>query len=474
MTSVSVSFPQTPIAKTTTSRAAHRALTSKRVAFSTLGCKVNLFESELISEKLVGDHYQRVNFSDKADLYVINTCTVTAEADRQARQTVRRAVRQNPDAWVVVTGCYAQMDAKTCSEIPGVDLVVGNSQKLDIPHLLNDLYQHRLPPVLLRDLDKEISLPDQLLHGFEGRTRAFVQIQQGCDQACTFCIIHSARGPSRSFSAEMIKRQCERLIMNGYGEIVICGVDIGSYGADFAEKNFGLTELLCALLEIKGEYRLRLSSIDPAHITDGFIELLRTNVKICPQLHLSLQSANTLILKRMKRRATREQVYRRIAALRTAVPELVLSADIMVGFPTESDQHFHDTLSAVSDLEIAYPHVFTYSARPGTPASRIPSQVSKSIGRQRSIAVRNAGQAVWKKVASGLVGQRQTVLVESSQPHDSENLISMAGRASNYFPVEFSVSPGNGESGPCKWVEVEVTGTRGAKLTGRKFSGVSV
>ncbi len=449
------------------------------MAFSTLGCKVNVFESELLAEKIVGNQYRRVGCTDQADLHIINTCTVTAEADRQARQLVRRVVRQNPDAWVVVTGCYAQMAPQTCADIPGVDLVVGNSQKLAIPELLDDLYQGNLPPVLLKDIDREISLPDQLLQGFEGHSRAFVQIQQGCDQGCTFCIIHTARGRNRSFSPTMIKRQCQRLIMNGYGEIVLCGVDIGSYGSDFAHE-MGLTALLRSLLEIDGKidrqmnshYRFRLSSIDPAHITDEFIDLLSRHPRICPQLHLSLQSANSLILKRMKRRATRALIYERVAALRAALPDLVLSADILVGFPTESEVHFSDTLDAINELEIAYPHVFRYSPRLGTPAARIPAQVPMPIRKRRAKAARATGKAVWKRVAERQIGQHKTVLVESA--HKSANKV-IIGRADNYFAVEFqdcsNQSGGKDENSrgnqDCRWVDLEIIGVGDNVLLGR-------
>lgn len=433
--------------------------------------------------------YRRVPAGQHADLYVINTCTVTAEADRQARQLVRRAVRQNPAAWVVVTGCYAQIQPQTCAEIPGVDLVVGNSQKLDIPDLLDELYQGKLPPILLKDIDREISLPKQLLQGFEGHSRAFVQIQQGCDQGCTFCIIHTARGANRSFPAKMIKRQCQRLIMNGYGEIVICGVDIGSYGSDFQDSNKGINQnsniskcmlsaLLRSLLENDAstgrDYRLRLSSIDPAHISDEFIALLSNHSRICPQLHLSLQSANSLILKRMKRRATKALIYERISALRAAVPDLVLSADILVGFPTETEAHFSDTLRAIHELEIAYPHVFRYSPRPATPAARIPSQVPIPIRKQRAKAAREAGKEVWKKVATAQLGKRTTVLVEAANDkgngkvNDNGRINSdwSVGRAANYFPVKFKDTLPkrsreeyrNQQDNNCRWVDLKIIG----------------
>ena len=415
----------------------NRASKPRTVAFATLGCKVNTFETEQIAQRLGDRAYQRVGNTGLADLHIINTCTVTAEADRQARQQVRKIIRKNPQAWIVVTGCYAQMDPDACAAIPGVDLVVGNSQKLDIPDLLEDLYEGKLPPIMLRDIDKEISLPDQLLQGFEGRSRAFVQIQQGCDQGCTFCIIHTARGPNRSFSLASIARQCQRLILNGYGEIVLCGVDIGSYGSDLNRGELGddveLSDLVAHLLTLQGDFRLRLSSIDPIHITDRFIQLMADNPKICPQLHLSLQSASTLILKRMKRRATRQIVYERIQSLRNALPDLVLSADILVGFPTEEESHFDDTLIAIDELEIAYPHVFSYSARQGTPAARIPRQVEKPIRKARADLARKMGQQVWQRVAQRQVGRTLRVLTETTMDCDSGLILA---RADNYFPVK--------------------------------------
>ncbi len=461
----------TATASDSTTQVTHTPAT-KSFSIATLGCKVNQFESELIAQKLTTQHYRRVAHNASADLCLINTCTVTAEADRQARQLVRRAIRNNPDAWIVVTGCYAQMDADACAAIPGVDLVVGNGAKLDIPELLEQLYDGELPPVMVGDLDREISLPQQLISGFDGRVRAFVQIQQGCDQGCTFCIIHKARGPNRSFPAALIRRQVERLAINGYRELVVCGVDIGSYGSDFSPcgdpPGAGLTELLRQLTTIEraidGNIRLRLSSIDPAHITDSLIELLATEPMICPQLHLSLQSANTLILKRMKRRATREMVYERIEQLRRAVPHLVLSADLLVGFPTETSAHFHETLEAVDDLEIAYPHVFAYSSRPGTPAARIPNQVPFDERKRRAALVRERGRRVWRRVAERQIGTRTRVLIEGG-----ENLPASAppgwvrGRAANYFPVLFDPRQGQ----PGDWAEVEISAVEGDALVGR-------
>ena len=440
-----------------------------RVRLATFGCKVNAFESELIGQKLADLQYQRVDADQPTDVFVVNTCTVTAEADRQARQQIRRVIRRNPAAWVVVTGCYAQIDPAACAAIPGVDLVVGNSRKLDIPALLAPLYRGLLPPVMVDDVDREISLPDQLLTGFAGRTRAFVQIQQGCSQGCTFCIIHTARGPNRSFSMRMIRRQVERLVMNCYREIVICGVDIGSYGDDMPEQSIALADLLAQLVTIQGDFRLRLSSIDPAHISDQLIELIAREPKICRQLHLSLQSGNTLILKRMKRRATRAVLYQRIAQLRQCVPDMVLSADILVGFPTEEAVHFADTLAAVEQLEIPFPHVFPYSSRAGTPAARIVRQVPVAVRKQRAAQIRAQGRSVWRRVARRQVGRRFKVLLESVHQQHDLAARRLRGRADNYFAVEIHLPAG--QTPPPQvagdWLEVNIIGVGERELIAR-------
>ncbi len=413
----------------------------RRFAVSTLGCKVNAFESELIAQNLaVSGDFKRVSVKETADLYVINTCTVTHEAGRQTRQEVRRVIRRSPNAIVIVTGCYAQMEPEACVSIPGVDLVLGNDRKLDVHNLLPVLEQGNMPQVLVGDLDEHISLPSQLLTGFDGHTRAFVQVQQGCDQGCTFCIIHRARGRSRSFKPSMIKRQVQRLLINGHKEIVICGVDLGSYGKDFGYTDgvsMHLTDLLAEITEtgyrLGRAFRLRLSSLDPAHLSDKLIHFMASEPRVCSHLHLSLQSANTLILKRMKRRYDRELIYERIQKMRDCLPDLVISADVMTGFPTETDEQFQDTLRAIDDLEIAYPHVFPFSERDGTPAARIPKQVPHAVRKQRARLVRGAGARVRDNVLERWVGQSVRVLIESRNKKSEEN--SARARMDNYLPV---------------------------------------
>lgn len=420
-------------------RATSLSATAKRVGITTLGCKVNTYESELIGETLKTDDWQVVANTEPADLYLINTCTVTREADRQARQEVRRAVKRNPEALVVVTGCYAQMDAEACAAIPGVDLVLGNDRKLDMHQLLPRLESGELPKVLVGDLDQHVSLPDQLLAGYEAHTRAFVQIQQGCDQGCTFCIIHVARGPSRSLPPSLIKRQVQRLVLNGYPEIVICGVDLGSYGDDLAlgQSRFDLVDLLKELLELECDpnnpFRIRLSSIDPHHISDSLIELWASEPRICPHMHLSLQSGNTLILKRMKRRYSADHVRERISRLRAQMPELVISADIMVGFPTETEEQYQDTEQMLRDIEVAFPHTFSYSERDGTPAARIPDakQVPVNERKERNLRLRNSAKPIRAALRIAKVGENAWVLPERGAKRDGYTLC----RAEDYLAV---------------------------------------
>jgi len=445
MTSIEISLDKigVPLKRTDDDRAVKGGVfsnsASKRVGITTLGCKVNTYESELIGETLQTNNWTVVPNTSKADLYLINTCTVTQEADRQARQQVRKAIKLNPDALIVVTGCYAQIDPQACADISGVDLVLGNDRKLDLYKLLPELEKGVLPTVMVGDLDQHISLPEQLLAAYEKHTRAFVQIQQGCDQGCTFCIIHVARGPSRSISPSLIKRQVQRLVLNGFPEIVICGVDLGAYGNDLATANarFDLVDLLGELLSLEHEpenpFRIRLSSIDPHHITDRLVELMASEPRICPHIHLSLQSGNTLILKRMKRRYDAAHVRQRITKLRSGLPNLVMSADVMVGFPTETEEQYLDTEYMLAELDIAFPHVFSYSERSGTPAARIPidRQVPVTERKQRNARLRASVKPLQRRLRESRLGQTAWVLPEMSTKREGYTLC----RAEDYLSV---------------------------------------
>ena len=433
-------------------------------ATTTLGCKVNLFESGLIGHSLQNINWQQVDHTDHADLYIVNTCTVTSEADRQARQTVRRLIRQNPQSLIVVTGCYAQISPDACAEIPGVDLVLGNDRKLDLHQLLPDLIQGERPAGLVGDPNEQVSLPQDIVEDCDGHTRAFVQVQQGCNQGCTFCIIHTARGPSRSFPITLIRRQVERLVLNGYREIVLCGVDIGSYGDDLSTDKpaYNLAKLLTEISSLDGDFRLRISSIDPSYLDSELIDVLAGEEKICPHFHLSLQSGNTLILKRMKRRYTAELMYQRVGELSARIPGAVFGADIMAGFPTESDQAFEDSVIMVERLGIAFPHVFSYSDRPGVPAQRIPSQVPHSLRKQRTRRLIETGEKVRKDLFERVVKNqlKAAVLVEKQEPgcpHRS------TGRSAEYLPIVIQT----GSFAPGMLINVQITGIDGSRLIAR-------
>ncbi len=407
----------------------------RSVVVETLGCKVNLFESEYITNQIQSRQLSKKQ-GDANGICIINTCTVTREADRQSRQTIRRAIRKHPDSTIIVTGCYAEMQPDECASIPGVDYVVPGSRKLEIPQLIaGEIPAESLLP--LDQTDSQVSLPVKAIAGFETRSRANLQVQQGCDNGCTFCIIHKARGASRSISPTTVMRQVEQYVSQGFAEIVICGIDLGSYGADLAagkQQNIDIAVLTAELAARHPNCRFRLSSIDPAHITPNLIDAMAQHDNICPHIHLSLQSAAPIILKRMKRRYGPDVVYDVVTELRKVRPELILSADIMAGFPTESDADFELTRQAIFDLEITYPHVFAYSERDDTPAARIPRQVPHDIRKMRARKLREAGEAVRKTVLERYVNQTGTALVEG--PVNQQNSV-YRSRLSNFLPIYF-------------------------------------
>ena len=430
-----------------------------RVALTTLGCKVNAYESAIIAQRLGADHWTRVGERECADLYVINSCTVTAEADRQTRQAVRRALRLNPAARVVVTGCYAQNDPQACADIPGVSLVVGNEQKLSIPGLICDLPVQSGRPAPVR-MGQSVDVPIQLLNGYHDRTRALVQVQQGCDQSCTFCVIHRARGASRSLAVDAVVRQVRRFIAQGYREIVVCGIDLGSYGQERGGPAVSLAALLAYIANLPGDFRIRLSSLDPVHLDDQLLEVLASSPRFCPYLHLSIQCGSTLILKRMGRRYDAALVRERVVQARGRIPGLILGGDIMVGFPTESAEDFAQTLRLIDDLNIIYPHVFTYSARPGTPAARISRQVPKNVRRERAAVLRQAGQQLRTRALDSQLWQEAEMLVEQVNPGGSA---AYHGRLANYMPVWLSTPP----AGAGCFQAAQIVGRQGDTLVAR-------
>jgi threonylcarbamoyladenosine tRNA methylthiotransferase MtaB len=359
----------------------------------TFGCRLNAFESEVIRRAATS--------AGLSDAVIVNTCAVTAEAERQARQAIRRARRRHPEATIIVTGCAAEIDPERYAALPEVDRVLGNRAKLQ-------------PQSYLSEGAPSADLAETAYHfidGFEGKSRAFLQVQQGCDHRCAFCIIPYARGPSRSVPMGLVADQARRLVAAGYREIVLTGVDLTAYGADLPGRpSLGqmIRRLFAAVPQLK---RLRLSSLDPAEIDEELWRLLAEEKRLMPHLHLSLQAGDDLILKRMKRRHSRAQaidVARRARALR---PEVALGADLIAGFPTETEDMFRRSLDLIAECGLPFVHVFPYSVRPETPAARMP-QLPAQIIKERAARLRAAGAAVLAEELRSRIGSESDVLIE--------------------------------------------------------------
>ena len=366
----------------------------------TFGCRLNSFESEIIR-----DHLRDATLHD---VVVVHTCAVTAEAERQARQAIRRARRTRPEARIVVTGCSAQITPEAYAAMAEVDQVVGNADKLD-----GAVWQGLAarPRIVVRDIMTVRATAGHLVDGFDGRARAFVEVQQGCDHRCTFCIIPYGRGPSRSVPAGEVVKQTRRLVEAGYREIVLTGVDLTSYGKDLPGQP-ALGQLVRRLLRLVPDLpRLRLSSIDPAEVDPDLVDLVAGEPRLMPHLHLSVQAGDDLILKRMKRRHGRDDVIRLCAQLRALRPDIAFGADLIAGFPTESNAMFERTLALIDEAGFTHLHVFPFSARRGTPAARMP-QVPKALRQERAARLRVAGQHAMARFLERQVGRSAQVLVE--------------------------------------------------------------
>lgn len=370
----------------------------------TFGCRLNAYEGEVMKAE-----------AEKAGLdntIIINTCAVTSEAVRQAKQAIRKAKRDNPERRIIVTGCAAQTEARSFGDMAEVDLVIGNADKLKaesyapiafgIP--LNDKVQ-------VNDIMSVRETAAHLIEGMDGRTRAFVQVQNGCDHRCTFCIIPYGRGPSRSVPMGLVVEQIRKLVGNGYREVVLTGVDITSYGPDLPGTPT-LGKLVQQILRhVPDLPRLRISSINSIEADPAFYDAIASDRRLMPHLHLSLQSGDDMILKRMKRRHSRADALEVVAKLRALRPEIVFGADIITGFPTETDEMFENSFSFVTEAELTYLHVFPYSPRPGTPAARMP-QVDGRIAKQRAARLRAVGETQFEKLALSRIGMIENVLVE--------------------------------------------------------------
>jgi threonylcarbamoyladenosine tRNA methylthiotransferase MtaB len=389
----------------------------------TFGCRLNALESEVMR--------RRAGEAGLGDAVLVNTCAVTGEAVRQARQAIRRARRERPQARIVVAGCAAQIDPAGFAAMPEVDLVLGNDEKLRaasyaVPDFIGDT-----PPVRVNDIMavKESAL--HLVEGMDGRSRAFVEIQNGCDHRCTFCIIPFGRGNSRSVPMGAVVDQIHRLVDAGYREVVLTGVDITAWGADLPGTPT-LGKLVRAILRAVPELeRLRLSSIDSVEVDAALLDAIASEERLMPHLHLSLQHGDDLILRRMKRRHSRADAVRFVEAVRRLRPDMVFGADLIAGFPTEVEAMFANSLAIVEECAVTRLHVFPFSPRPGTPAARMP-QLDRALIRERAGRLRAAGDLAWARHLAGERGAVRRVLVERGG----------IGRTEHFTPVAWSGEPG--------------------------------
>jgi threonylcarbamoyladenosine tRNA methylthiotransferase MtaB len=389
-------------------------MTEKDPQLVTFGCRLNTYESEVMRT-----HAKNAGIKDAI---IFNTCAVTKEAERQARQAVRRARRENPDAKIIVTGCSAQINPQTYAQMDEVDQIIGNDLKLKAESWGLDSDNK----VLVNDIMSVKETAGHLVEGFEDRSRAFLQVQNGCDHRCTFCIIPYGRGNSRSVPIGVIAEQVRGLVEQGYKEIVFTGVDVTSYGPDLPG-NPTLGQMIRRVLALVPELpRIRLSSLDPVEIDDDLWRLIEEEPRLMPHLHLSLQAGDDMILKRMKRRHLRQDVIDMCERARKYRPEMAFGADIITGFPTETEEMFQNTLKIVEECDLTYLHVFPYSEREGTPAARIPDQVDPAERKERAKRLRSLGEAQLEKLCEQQVGKKSQVIVEKDGIGRTENFSRVA------------------------------------------------
>ena len=412
--------------------------------FTTLGCRLNAYETEAMKELSQAAGLE--------NLVVVNTCAVTAEAVRKSRQEIRRLRRDNPEARIVVTGCAAQTEPETFAQMSEVDTVLGNTEKMqpETWHGMAANFIGETEKVQVDDIMSVTETAGHLIDGFGTRSRAYVQVQNGCDHRCTFCIIPYGRGNSRSVPAGVVVDQIKRLVDKGYNEVVLTGVDLTSWGADLpAQPKLG--DLVMRILKLVPDLpRLRISSIDSIEVDDNLMQAIATEPRLMPHLHLSLQHGDDMILKRMARRHLRDDAIRFCEEARRLRPDMTFGADIIAGFPTETEAHFENSLALVEDCHLTWLHVFPYSKREGTPAAKIPKQINGNTIKQRAARLRAAGDAQVQKHLATQIGKTHQVLMEN--PH--------MGRTEQFTEVKFSQPRSEG-----KIISTHILGINDTHLT---------
>lgn len=421
------------------------------VAFHTLGCKVNHYETEAIWQLFKENGYSRTVFEKQSDVYVINTCTVTNTGDKKSRQVIRRAVRQNPDAVICVTGCYAQTSPAEIMAIPGVDIVVGTQERTKMLDYIEQYKTERKPINAVGNIMKNRVYEELDVPTFTDRTRASLKIQEGCNNFCTFCIIPWARGLMRSRDPEEVVRQAQQLVDAGYLEIVLTGIHTGGYGEDL--KDYNLAQLLRDIENnVKGLKRLRISSIEASQLSDEVIDVLRDSKIVVRHLHIPIQSGSDTVLKRMRRKYTMEFFANRLDRLREALPDLAITSDVIVGFPGETEEEFMETFNFIRDQKFSELHVFPYSKRTGTPAARMDNQVDEDVKNERVHRLITLNDQLAVEYASKFEGEVLEIIPEEAYKLDSASNM-VEGYTDNYLKV---VIPGS-EDLIGKLVRVKIT-----------------
>jgi threonylcarbamoyladenosine tRNA methylthiotransferase MtaB len=405
----------------------------RKVSFYTIGCKLNFAETSTISEEFKKRGFEIVEFGEPADVCVINTCSVTENADRDCRRIVRKALKVSPNAFIIVTGCYAQLRPDEIAKIEGVDLILGSNEKFKIFDFVGDFHKNYHAQIFVSPISEISEFHIASSTPTSDRTRAFLKVQDGCDYNCSYCTIPLARGESRSPEVNIILEKAKTLAQLGYKEIVLSGVNVGDYGRKIGTNLF---ELVKELEKIDGIERIRISSIEPNLLTEEMIDYFISSEKICNHFHIPLQSGSDEILRKMRRRYNSELYRRRIEYIKSKDPDACIGADVIVGFPGESEKHFETTYNFISDLPISYLHVFTYSERPNTDAVNLPGKVPIEERHKRSEMLRNLG--LRKKMAfyRQMVGKEFDVLWES-EVKDGK----MFGFTRNYVKVGVPYNP---------------------------------
>ena len=404
----------------------------KRAALHNLGCKVNAYETEAMQQLLEENGYEIVPFKEGADVYIINTCTVTNMADRKSRQMLHRAKKMNPDAIVVAAGCYVQAKEASGEIDESIDIVIGNNKKKDLIQILDGFYEKKQGQnKAVIDINHTHEYEEMHLNKTAEHTRAYIKVQDGCNQFCTYCIIPFARGRVRSRAKEDVVREVTELAANGYQEVVLTGIHLSSYGVDLENEN--LLSLILAVNEIKGIKRIRLGSLEPRIITEDFVKTISGLEKMCPHFHLSLQSGCDETLRRMNRRYTSEEYYEKCMLLRKYFAHPALTTDVIVGFPGETEEEFEKSKAFIDKVDFYETHIFKYSKREGTKAAVMDNQIPEQIKTARSNELLELGQKKRIKYEEQFVGTTVEVLMEEQIKIDGENY--QVGHTKEYVKV---------------------------------------